>query len=82
MALAATISTTALFGQSSQNEPARQEIAETYRSKLGEGGRFIPGVRQERWRIKDIRGWSLRVERLNESRRSDLCSTRHFAQTS
>jgi hypothetical protein len=28
MALAETINTTALFGQSSQNEPTRQEIAE------------------------------------------------------
>lgn len=55
-------------GQSSQNEPTRQEIAEAYRSKSGEGGIFIPGVRWERWRIREIRGWSLRFKRVKESR--------------
>jgi hypothetical protein len=68
MALVATISATSLFGQSSHDEPTRQEIAEAYRSKSGEGGTFIPGVRWERWRIKEIRGWSLRFKRLSEIR--------------
>lgn len=56
------------YGQSVQNEPTRQEIAEAYRSKSGEGGIFIPAVRWERWRIKNVRGWSLRFKRLKESR--------------
>jgi hypothetical protein len=56
------------FGQTGQNEPTRQEIAEAYRSKSGEGGIFIPAVRWERWRIRDVRGWSLRFKRVKESR--------------
>jgi hypothetical protein len=56
------------FGQSAQNEPTRQEIAQAYRSKSGEWGIFIPAVRWERWRIKDVRGWSLRFKRLKQSR--------------
>lgn len=56
------------FGQSMQNEPTRKEIAEAYRSKSGEGGIFIPAVRWEKWRIKNVRGWSLRFKRLTEIR--------------
>jgi hypothetical protein len=64
---AATASLT--FGQSAQNEPTRQEIAEAYRSKSGEGGIFIPAVRWERWRIRNVRGWSLHFKRVKESRK-------------
>lgn len=67
MVLASTTAYPA-YGQSVQNEPTRQEIAEAYRSKSGEGGIFIPAVRWERWRIKNVRGWSLRFKRLKESR--------------
>ena len=67
MALAATTAGPT-FGQPAQDEPTRQEIAEAYRSKSGEGGIFIPGVRWERWRIRDVRGWSLHFKRLKESR--------------
>jgi hypothetical protein len=56
------------FGQPAQNEPTRQEIAEAYRSKSGEGGIFVPAVRWERWRIREVRGWSLRFKRVKESR--------------
>ena len=66
MSVAATTAIT--FGQSAHNEPTRQEIAEAYRSKSGEGGIFIPAVRWERWRIRDVRGWSLRFKRVKESR--------------
>lgn len=59
---------TLTFGQSVANEPTRQEIAEAYRSKSGGGGIFIPAVRWERWRIREIRGWSLRFKRVKESR--------------
>jgi hypothetical protein len=45
-----------------------QEIADAYRSKQGEGGTFIPGLRRERWRIKEVRGWSLKFKRLGEGR--------------
>ena len=67
IALASTTARPTL-GQSIQNAPTRQEIAEAYRSKSGEGGVFIPAVRWERWRIKEVRGWSLRFKRLKESR--------------
>jgi hypothetical protein len=56
------------FGQSSPDEPTRREIETAYRSKSGEGGTFIPGVRWERWRIKEIRGWSLQLKRVEEKR--------------
>lgn len=56
------------FGQPAQNEPTRQEVAEAYRSKSGEGGIFIPSVRWERWRIREIRGWTLRFKRVKELR--------------
>jgi len=46
------------FSQPSQNEPAKQEIADAYRSKTGEGGTFFPHVQWERWRIREIRGCS------------------------
>lgn len=52
------------LGQS--GEPTPQEISDAYRSKQGEGGTFIPGLRWERWRIKEIRGWSLKFKRLGE----------------
>lgn len=56
------------FSQSLQGEPTRQEISHAYRSKAGEGGTFIPGVRWERWRINEIRGWSLHFKRVDEKR--------------
>jgi hypothetical protein len=67
-ALMAMMSTTPSFGQSPQNEPTREEIAQAYRSKSGEGGIFIPSVRWERWRVKEIRGWSLHFRRVREKR--------------
>lgn len=67
MALAATADNLA-FAQSSQNEPTRREIAEAYRSKSREGGVFIPAVRWERWRIREVRRWSLRFKRVKENR--------------
>jgi hypothetical protein len=55
-------------GQTPPGEPTRQEIAEVYRSKAGEGGTFIPSLRWERWRIREIRGWSLHFKRMSENR--------------
>jgi hypothetical protein len=66
--LLAGISTSLSFAQVAPNEPTKQEIAEAYRSKLGEGGTFIPGLRWERWRIKETRGWKLHFKRLGEKR--------------
>jgi hypothetical protein len=63
---AALLGSPVALGQNT--EPTRQEIAEAYRSKRGEGGTFIPGVRWELWRIKEIRGWSLHFKRVSESR--------------
>jgi len=62
------------FGQSLQGEPTKQEIAGAYRSKSesGGGGMFIPGWRWERWRVKKIRGWSLRFKRVLEKRNLGL----------
>lgn len=39
------------FGQNA--EPTREEIAQAYRSKSGEGGFVFPGLRWERWRINE-----------------------------
>jgi hypothetical protein len=63
---AALLCSPVAFGQNT--EPTRREIAEAYRSKRGEGGTLIPGVRWEVWRIKEIRGWSLHFKRVSENR--------------
>ena len=62
------------FGQS--DEPTPQEISDAYRSKQDEGGTFIPGLRRERWRIKEIRGWSLKFKRIGEGRSVGVGSMR------
>jgi hypothetical protein len=67
-ALLAIMSVAPFSGQTPQNEPTREEIEEAYKSKSGEGGIFIPNVRWERWRIKEIRGWSLHFRRVKEKR--------------
>lgn len=43
--------------------PSTEEIAEAYRSKMWEGGTIIPGLRWEKFRITEIRGWSLKFQR-------------------
>ena len=63
--IAAFLSPVAI-GQNS--EPTKEEIAEAYRAKSGEGGTFIPGVRWERWRIKEIRGSKLHFNQTSEKR--------------
>ena len=50
-----------VFRPTPQNEPTRQEIAEAYRNKA-----VIVGW--EKWRIKEIRGWSLHFKRVSEKR--------------
>ena len=49
------------FGKLPQDEPTRQEIAEAYKTKA-----VIVGW--GKWRIKEIRGWSLRFKRVSEKR--------------
>jgi hypothetical protein len=65
--LAAVAGTIASAGPQA-NEPTEEEIARAYRSKSGEGGTIIPGVRWERWRVKEIRGWKLHFQRIGEKR--------------
>jgi len=54
------------FGQLTPGEPGKQEIVSAYRSRHGEVGAPIPGLRHESWGIKEIRGWSLKFKRLHE----------------
>lgn len=67
------------FGQVPPDEPTRREIEGAYRSKSGGGGTFIPGVRRERWRIKEIRGWSLHLKRVSEKRGVGILTRRYRA---
>jgi hypothetical protein len=53
-------------GQSA--EPTKTEIAEAYRSKSGEHGLEVPGLRWETWRIREIGGWALKFRRLSEKK--------------
>jgi hypothetical protein len=59
--LLAVMNASPSFGQLTQNEPTRQEIAEAYRNKA-----VIVGW--EKWRIKEVRGWSLHFKRVSEKR--------------
>jgi hypothetical protein len=77
--LLAAISATLTIAQVQPNEPTKQEIAEAHRSKSGEGGTFIPGVRWEKWRIKEIRGWSLRFKRVSEKSGLGLLTRKYRA---
>lgn len=67
------------FGQVAPSEPTRQEIADAYRSKGGQGGSLIPGLRWERFRIKEVRGWSLKFKRLGEEQGVGLLTLRYQA---
>ena len=75
----AAISAITAFAQVQPNEPTKEEIAEAYRSKSGEGGTFIPGVRWERWRIKEIRGWKLHFKRISEKRSPGVLTLKYEA---
>jgi hypothetical protein len=77
--LTVMVSVSPSFSQSLKGEPAKQEIGDAYRSKSGEGGTFIPGVRWERWRIKEIRGWSLHFKRVHERRGIGLLTYQYRA---
>ncbi|MCC7498354.1 MAG: hypothetical protein IT160_12300 [Bryobacterales bacterium] len=76
----AVISAAIAFAQAPPNEPIKEEIAQAYKSKLGEGGStFIPGVRWERWRVKEIRGWKLRFKRISENRSPGVMTLKYQA---
>ena len=79
LTLLAAISAITAFAQVQPNEPTKEEIAEAYRSKSGEGGTFIPGVRWERWRIKEIRGWKLHFKRISEKRSPGVLTLKYEA---
>jgi hypothetical protein len=68
LTLLAAAGATIAFAQAPPNEPTKEEIAQAYRSKSGEGGTFIPSLRWERWRIKEIREWKLHFKRISEKR--------------
>ena len=78
-ALMAAITVSPSFGQAPPDEPTRREIEGAYQSKSGEGGTFIPGVRWERWRIKEIRGWSLHFKHVSEKRGVGILTRRYRA---
>lgn len=69
----------AVFAQAPPNEPTKEEIAEAYRSKSGEGGTFIPGLRWERWRIKEIRGWRLHFKRIGRKQSPGVMTVKYGA---
>lgn len=78
--LLAAISAAIAFAQAPPNEPNKEEIAQAYRSKLGEGGStFIPGIRWERWRVKEIRGWKLHFKRIGENRSAGVMTLKYQA---
>lgn len=77
--LPGAISITIAFAQAPANEPTKEEIAQAYRSKSGEGGMLIPGVRWERWRIKQIRGWKLHFKRISEERSPGVLTLKYEA---
>ena len=60
------------FGQLPQDEPTRQEIAEACKKKAVTVGR-------EKWRIKEIRGWSLRFKRISEKRGAGILTHQYRA---
>ena len=60
------------FGQLPQDEPTRQEIAEAYKNTA-----VIVGW--EKWRIKEIRGWSLHFKRVSEKRGLGLLTRQYWA---
>jgi hypothetical protein len=55
--LLAAIRATVAFCQAPSDEPTGHEIEGAYRSKAGGGGWF---TWRERWRVKEIRGWTVR----------------------
>jgi hypothetical protein len=70
--LVAAINASQSFAELPQNEPTRQEIAEAYRHKA-----VIVGW--EKWRIKEIRGWSLRFKRISEKRGAGILTHQYRA---
>lgn len=68
------------FGQSA--EPTKSEIASAYRSKAGEGGTPIPGLRWEKRRVNRIRGWSLKFKRLHQDETLGILTRRYHALAS
>lgn len=65
------------FGQLLQDRPTVPEITGAYRAKAGEHAGIVPGLRWERWRIKEIRGWSLKFHRLSERRDAGVFTRRY-----
>jgi hypothetical protein len=60
-------------------EPTEREIADAYRSKIGEGSALIPHLRWESWRIREVRGWSLHFKRVTEKRTIGILTRQYRA---
>ena len=73
----ALLSTLTAFSQSGQ--PTIHEIADAYRSKSGEVGTSIPGLRLETWRIKEVRGWKLHFKRTADEKLIGVMVTKYQA---
>jgi hypothetical protein len=69
VAFLATLNPIPSLCQSPQEQPTKEEIAAAYRSKSGESDLLIVPFRWERWRVRQVRGWSLHFKRVKESRR-------------
>ena len=70
--LLAVMSASPSSGQLPQDGPTRQEIAEAYKNTA-----VIVGW--EKWRIKEIRGWSLHFKRVSEKRGLGLLTRQYWA---
>jgi hypothetical protein len=63
-------------GQAPAGEPKPYEIEHAFRSKIASGGLL---VRWEMYRIKEVRGWSLKFKRVHEEKSAVLIRRRYQA---
>ena len=57
-------------------EPTKHEIERAYKSKSGGRGSFVSG---ERWRIKEIRGWTLKFSHTGDEKYIEVLITKYRA---
>jgi hypothetical protein len=65
--------------QAPTDQPAEHEIWEAYRSKVAQGGSWIPGLSWEARRINKIRGWKLKFKRLSKENQAGITLLRYRA---
>jgi hypothetical protein len=78
LTLLAGLSAMPAFAQAPPNEPTKQEIEEAYRSKSSGGN--LPGIRIERWRVKQIRGWEIHFKRVSATKTAGVRKTTYDAR--